>query len=216
VNGKLARVQSHEFIEENAMTGKPRGYKRTLKTILAALADTKIRGVIIGAGALAAHGAPRYTADIDVLMTDSNARKLVMALFYRRGWKVPPPSRDVFLYTLESPAGVEVDVMGAVEPIYLDVIRRARRGLFMGESVLIPSAAHYVLLKLRAAEDSPEDRLKHLSDALKLLQTKPRTSLQDIRHYIQHHESDLSGVMVELERHFDRSKEPPASRRPRQ
>jgi hypothetical protein len=194
------------------MTGKPRGFAATLRGVLEALEEARVRGVIIGAGALAAHGAPRYTRDIDVLTDDASARRLVRTLF-DHGWKGPPPSRDVFFYTLESPAGIEVDVMGAAEQLYLDVIEGAVPGRFLGEDVLIPTPEHYVLLKLRAAEDSPEDRLKHMSDALKMLQTKAETSLRAVAGYIRVRESDLGEVLRELEEHAARARRPPKRRR---
>lgn len=194
------------------MTGKPRGFAATLRAMLDALEETRLRGVIIGAGALAAHGAPRYTRDIDVLTDDASARSLVRTLF-DRGWKGPPPSRDVFFYTMESPAGVEVDVMGAAEQLYLDVIEAAVPGRFLGEDVLIPTPEHYVLLKLRAAEDSPEDRLKHMSDALKMMQTKVETNLRAVAGYIRAQEPDLADVLGELEEHAARARRPPKRRR---
>jgi hypothetical protein len=202
----------HDFIEEDPMTGKPRGFAATLREVLEALEKARLRGVIIGAGALAAHGAPRYTRDIDVLTDDASARRLVRSLF-DRGWKGPPPSRDVFFYTMESPVGVEVDVLGAAEQLYLDVIEAAVPGRFLGEDVLIPTPEHYVLLKLRAAEDSPEDRLKHMSDALKMMQTKPETSLRAVAGYIRARQPDLAEVLGELEEHAARARRPPKGRR---
>jgi hypothetical protein len=202
----------HDFIEEDSMTGKPRGFAATLKAILGALAQARLRGVIIGAGALAAHGAPRYTRDIDLLTDHASARKLVRNLL-DRGWKGPPPSRDVFFYTFESPAGVEVDVLGAAEQLYLDVIEGAMKGRFLGEEVLIPTPEHYVLLKLRAAEDSPEDRLKHMSDALKMLQTKAQANLRAVAGYIKVNEPDLAEVFGELEEHAVRARRPAKRRR---
>jgi hypothetical protein len=202
----------HDFIEEDPMTGRPRGFAATLRELLHALVEERIRGVIIGAGALAAHGAPRYTRDIDILTDDASARKLVRTLFDYR-WKGPPPSRDVFFYTMQSPSGVEVDIMGAAEQLYLDAIAEAVPGRFLGQDVLIPTPSHYVLLKLRAAEDSPEDRLKHMSDALKMMQTKSMTNLRAVAGYIRAHEPDLMEALGELEEHVVRARRPPKRRR---
>lgn len=204
--------RAHDFIEEDPLSGRPRGFAKALRDVLAALVAADVRGVIIGAGALAAHGAPRYTDDIDVLLDDVSARKLVRTLF-DNGWKGPPPSRDVFFYTMESQTGVEVDVMGAVEDLYLDVIEAAVAGTFMGEQVLVPTPENYVLLKLRAAEDSPEDRLKHMADALKLVQVRSETDLSKVRRYIGSRETDLRDVMAELDQHIVRSRQPSKRRR---
>jgi hypothetical protein len=115
--------------------------------------------------------------------------------------------------TFQSPAGVEVDVLGAAEQLYLDHIEGAVRGQFLGEDVLIPTPEHYVLLKLRAAEDSPEDRLRHMSDALKMLQTKTSLNLRAIAGYIKVNEPDLAETLAELEEHAARARRPAKRRR---
>jgi len=53
-----------DFIEEDYMTGRPHGFADTLGGLLQACDVVGVRGIIIGAGALAAYGAPRYTRDI--------------------------------------------------------------------------------------------------------------------------------------------------------
>ena len=48
----------------------------------ALLLDRRVEFVIVGAHALALHGAPRYTGDLDVLVrpTDENAERLIAAI----------------------------------------------------------------------------------------------------------------------------------------
>lgn len=182
------------------MTGKPRALKRTFDRLMDIMSAEKIKGIVIGASALAAYGAPRYTADIDILTDDVSARKLVMALT-RKGHDGPPPSRDVFMYIMTSPEGIEIDVMGAVEPIYREAIDNRKRRTLLGRKVPVPSEEFYVLLKLRAAESSPPDRLKHLADALRLIQVRPNTDMSFVESFVRLNERDLLGVLNELKKH---------------
>lgn len=52
------------------------------REFLSSLNAKRVRYLVIGAHALAAHGAPRYTADLDVWVepTDANAQKVMVAL----------------------------------------------------------------------------------------------------------------------------------------
>jgi len=194
----------HDFIEEDYMSGEPRGFKATFAGLVSEMGAMKVKGSVIGAVALAAHGIPRYTEDIDVLLLHRDARVLVRRLL-DVGWKGPPPSRDVFLYVMESPSGVEVDVLGAVEDLYLDVIENfSEPATFMGVEAPVPNPAAYVLLKLQAATDSPEDELKHLGDALMMVRKSPRrVEMAEVNDYVRAHAPDLGPMLRMLEGHID-------------
>lgn len=190
-----------ELLEDDPMTGKPRGFKKTFDEVMDIAALREIRGIVIGASALASYGAPRYSEDIDLLASHDEARRLVKFLI-EAGWRGPPPSTDVFFYTMTSPGRIEVDVMAGVEPLYIEAIDNAQESEFLGRTILVPTPEFYVLLKLKAAEDSPPDRLKHLSDALRVVQVKPEIDLEFVDTFIKYNEPELKDVLDELRRHI--------------
>lgn len=192
------------------MTGKPRGAAAALRRVLAAQSRSGITDmVLIGAGALAAHGVPRYSQDIDLLLRDREARRLVRAL-HDVGFSGPPPSADVFFYTMSSKTGVEVDVLGATEQLYLDAIDKAMDAQFLGLPVRIPTPEFFVLLKLRAAEGNPERELRHLGDIVDLVRARPATDLSFVRSYVHYNEPELSEMLGRIDDSLARAKRPPA------
>lgn len=201
-----------ELLEDDPMTGRPRGFKKTFDEVMDIAALREIRGIVIGASALASHGAPRYSEDIDLLAPHAEARRLVRYLI-DAGWKGPLPSADVFFYTMTSPGGVPVDVMGGIEPLYIEAINNAEEAVFLGRSILVPTPEFYVLLKLKAADSSPLDKLKHLSDIVQLLRAKPDTDLGFVDTFVTHNEPELRSVFGELLKHVEESKHPGKGRR---
>lgn len=179
------------------MTGKERGAASTLKKVLAVARSVGTSPVLIGAGALSAYGAPRYSEDIDFLLPHRNANKLVRALL-DAGFRGPPPSTDIFFYPLVSPKGMQVDILGATEPLPLGAIRSARKGKFLGVDVRVPSAEFFVLLKLLAADGDSERSLRHLGDIQDLLRVRPHTDLDAVRAYVRDDEPGLARVLRTL------------------
>jgi hypothetical protein len=110
---------------------------------------------------------------------------------------------------MTSPSGVEVDIMGATESLYLDAIEDSSARNFLGQSVLVPRPEMYVLLKLRAAEDVPADRLKHMSDALRVFQVLSNVDLESIGRYIDRSEQDLLPMYQQLLNHIVAARLPP-------
>lgn len=183
------------------MTGKPRGAAEAVAGVLRAAKRARVKDVVlIGAGALSAYGAPRYSEDVDFLLAHADARKLVRELI-DDGWKGPPPSADVYLYQLERSKTMRVDIMGATESLYEDAITSAQPAKFLGKTVRVPSPTFYVLLKLRAAEGDPERKLRHLGDIQDLLRVRRKdVDLDRVRRYVRDEEPDLAGVLGDVER----------------
>jgi hypothetical protein len=183
--------------ETHHMTGMKRGAASALRKVIVAARRSDVRDmVLIGAGALSAYGAPRYSEDIDLLLSHSDARRLAKALL-DDGFKGPRPSSDVFLYHFASPAGMEVDLLGATEPLYLDAIASARAGKFLGLTVPVPSPEFFALLKLRAAEGDPDRELRHLGDIQDLARVSA-LKLDFVRRYVRAKERDLLPYLTKL------------------
>lgn len=76
--------------EEHYMTRKPRGVESTVTQVLRIAKKAGVHDVIlIGAGALATYGAPRYSEDLDFLLAHPHARRLVKHLLDAE-FKGPP------------------------------------------------------------------------------------------------------------------------------
>ena len=80
----------------------------------------RVRFIVVGAHALAAHGRPRYTGDLDVFVdaTPSNARRVYAAL---RDFGVGAPVDEAF-FAAPEPAGAAGLTVGA-PPIRLDILK---------------------------------------------------------------------------------------------
>jgi Uncharacterised nucleotidyltransferase len=191
--------------ETHHVTGKKRGAAATLRKVLASARRARVDDlVLIGAGALSAYGAPRYSEDLDFLLPHEQAKRLARSLI-DAGFKGPPPSTHVYLYTYSSRGGVDVDIMGATEQLYLDAIASAAPATFLGVEVKVPSPNFFALLKLRAAEGNPERELRHLGDIQDLARVR-RLRLEFARTYVRLNEPDLKPFLARLEASLARAK----------
>ena len=179
------------------MTGKKRGAASTLRKVLSVAKGAGISPVLIGAGALSAYGAPRYSEDIDFLLSSRNANRLVRVLL-DVGFKGPPPSSDIYFYPLASPDGMQVDILGATDPLPLAAIRSARRATFLGVDVRVPSLEFFVLLKLLAADGDQARALRHLGDIQDLRRVRPEVDLDAVRAHVRDSEPALAQVLRKL------------------
>src|SRR5436305_4101138 len=86
------------------------------RDILSCLKDEKVDFIIVGAYALAAHGFPRATGDIDIWVRNSsdNARKIMYALN-----KFGAPTSNISEEDFTSP---DIVVQIGVEPCRIDLL----------------------------------------------------------------------------------------------
>ena len=67
------------------------------KELLRLLLSHRVRFVIVGAHALAAHGKPRFTGDIDVFVESADATGQLDLLGWRPAKPLPPPGTQLDL-----------------------------------------------------------------------------------------------------------------------
>lgn len=184
--------------EEDCMTGEPRGAKGAVAKILHAAQSARVDCcLLIGAAALSAYGAPRYTEDVDFLLAHADARRLVKALI-DAGFKGPPPSRDVFYWRMLAPRStLLVDVLGSTEGLYADALASATPAKFLGLDVMVPSTEFYVLLKLSAAHGDDDRYHRHLGDIQDLRKVRP-VDMQFVSTYVRVNEPDLRRVLQDV------------------
>jgi hypothetical protein len=143
---------------------------------------------LIGAYAMAAHGYPRFTVDIDLLTTDMRVLDPAIWTDLEREGSVVDPRRG----DADDPlAGVvhiqladesDVDVIVARWKWEAEVIERAERMTVMGVDLPVPPVSDLILLKLAAGG------YLDLHDAAALLMLGERTALIDA---VQRHISDV-------------------------
>jgi len=104
----------------------------------------------------------------------------------------------IYFYPLTSPAGMQVDILGATDALPLEAIKSARKGRFLGIDVRVPSPEHFVLLKLLAADGDAERELRHLGDIQDLMRVRPQLDLDAVRAHVRDNAPDLAPVLRKL------------------
>jgi predicted nucleotidyltransferase len=125
-----------------------------------------IRYLLIGGLASSAHGRPRSTDDVDLLIGHEDAER-ALATLGAAGFETEATNPH-WLYKA-SRAGVTVDLMFKVMgDIYLDeeMITRSRQATFAGQSVQIAGPEDVIVIKA-LAHDEPSSR--HWHDALAII-----------------------------------------------
>ena len=151
------------------------GLHEDFRDLLVLFADAGVEFVIVGAYALAFHGAPRASGDIDLFVRPSppNAQRVFQAL---ARFGAPLESAGVTAADFAQPGAVyqvglpprRIDVLTEISGVTFDEAWESRvTGEVEGRTVgFIGRAA---LLKNKAASG----RLKDIADAARLRQTKP-------------------------------------------
>lgn len=152
---------------------------------------------------MGAHGARRFTEDIDVLVDDTDLEPVIGALSrsMREVGREPTdgPAKQVRLRSrrAQSSAGVDIDIMAPVDAAEAWALATAVRARAFGRKIDVVSPEGLVVLKLRAYLSDPESRAggKHRVDAMTLLQTV-EVDVAGLRQFV----ADDSALAAELER----------------
>lgn len=141
--------------------------------ILRALVDAGVEFVIVGAHALAAHGLPRATGDVDILVepTPQNASRVLEAL---RAFGAPLDAHGVTRADFEVEGNVyqiglpprRIDLLTSISGVsYAEA--RASRVIVAVEGMQLPVLGRDALVKNKRATGRPKDVLD--ADALERL-----------------------------------------------
>jgi hypothetical protein len=156
-----------------------RPVKRRFTLLIDALERAKARYAICGATAMGAHGARRFTEDIDVLVDAADLERVVAELsstMVERGREPAtgaPKQVRMRAKRAKGPAAVDVDLMVPVDAIEAWALATSVRAHAFDRKVDIASLEALVLMKLGAYLSDPESRRggQHRIDALTLVQT---------------------------------------------
>lgn len=126
--------------------------------------------LIIGGNAVIAYGYPRMTADVDLLVRETDRRKwdeLITALGYR-------PHHLQRIFHMYNPIGEDrtgVDLMLVNEGTFTKLLDRTTETRIGGTTVRIPSLRNLIALKLHALRHGDEHRYsRDFVDVIELLQ----------------------------------------------
>jgi Nucleotidyl transferase of unknown function (DUF2204) len=139
------------------------GLNEDFRDLLVLLADTGVEFVVVGAYALALHGAPRASGDIDLFVrpTPSNAERLFQAL---ARFGAPLQAAGVTAADLAQPGAVyqiglpprRIDLLTEISGVSFDEAWASRTETEV-ESRIVPFIGRDALLKNKQAAGRPKD-----------------------------------------------------------
>lgn len=136
---------------------------KDLKDFLRLLNAHSVRYLIVGGYAVAVHGYPRYTGDLDVFVeaTPENAQKLVH-VFKEFGFDVPELRAPIFVYPTSiveiGREPVKLQVMSSISGVTFEECLRNRIDIAIDE-LLVPFIGYEQLLKNKSATGRDKDRV---------------------------------------------------------
>jgi predicted nucleotidyltransferase len=131
------------------------------RDMLSALSDEGVEFLLVGAFALAAHGVPRATGDIDIWVraTEDNARRVWRALA-----QFGAPTHDLTTADLATPdivfqigvAPRRIDILTAIDGVTFDEAWRRRVTIEL-DGVVVPVIGREDLIRNKRASGRPKD-----------------------------------------------------------
>ncbi len=156
VSGELA------LMAEDIKSTRSKPVARRFTQLLDALEHAKARYAVCGAVALGAHGAERYTKDIDVLVAEEDLERVVgelqstMTEIGREPAQGSAKQVRLRAKRAKGPRSVDIDLMVPVDAVEAWALATSVRARAFGRKVDIASAEALVLMKLRAYLSDPE------------------------------------------------------------
>jgi len=133
-----------------------------------ALDAAAIEHALIGGLAMAAHGAPRATVDLDFLADGMRAGD-VDAVVRALGYEPIHRSEHAANYVADDPARGRIDFLFARRSYGRAMLERASAHAVLGETLRVADAADLIGLKVQASSNDPARRRQDLADVERLL-----------------------------------------------
>jgi predicted nucleotidyltransferase len=175
--------------------------ERVLLRLTTALQEAEIDFALIGGLALAAHGAARATADLDLLAEgerDADVHRILLELGYECLHRTP----DVANYAGSDPARGRADFLFARQRYGKAMLARAVPHPVLGLSLKVVDAADLIGLKVQASSNDATRRHRDLADIQSLLRVAPGVDLARVREYFRlfDREKELDALLEEARR----------------
>jgi hypothetical protein len=191
------------LMTDDISRGRGRPVQRRFVQLLDALEAARASYAICGAVAMGAHGAERYTKDIDVLVDEKDLEAVVARLSgsMKELGREPAdgPAKQIRLRSkrAKTDEAVDIDLLVPVDVVEAWALATAVRARAFGRKVDVASPEALVVMKLRAYLSDPDSPAggKHRIDAMTIAQTVP-IDRDGLRAFVRSH-PDLA---AELER----------------
>lgn len=153
------------------------GLKQGLQSIHDCLSKAEINHALIGGFALAVHGNPRATGDIDLLIDEEDKKALLKAL-NEVGYSIRTETPEVFHF--DGP--VRLDILFARRPLSKRMLAEAKaEPQLFGIRVVGPE--DIIGLKIQAYKNNPKRRLQDQADIQFLLERFPQLNIVRVKEY---------------------------------
>jgi hypothetical protein len=201
-------VPNLDVLHTDPVSGRRTPLGASAKRALAALSESQVPFAVIGAAALAARGLPRFTADLDVVVTVEDAFAALDALAaagFSSAAPIDASEAPEAMYVMTDRRGVDVDVLVAAGEPESTVIAEATRAAVFGVEAPIATLEHLVLMYLYS------NQVRHQGDLARIVTDTP-VDLPWIERYL----ADVHPEMLEIftERVRAAKSPPPAPPRP--
>lgn len=166
------------------------------------LREQDVEFAVIGGLALAAHGAPRATIDLDLLVGGENADRLHQILA-ALGYEPLHRTENVANYASREPADGRVDVLFVRRPRGRAILSRARAlPILQREDLRVVDASDLIGLKVQSSSNDPMRRRTDMADIEQLLRRAPNLDLDRVREYFRlfDREAELDGLLAGIQR----------------
>lgn len=160
-------------------------FRATLIAVDAAFRAAGIDFALIGGFALAAHGAPRATGDLDFLVPGECA-DAVDGIMRSLGYRALHRSEEAANYKGDAESAGHVDFLFARRAYSREMLRSAKSGAMTSLPALkIVAPEDLIGLKVQASSNNPKRRAMDLADIGRLLAVHPSLDLARVRRYFQ-------------------------------
>jgi hypothetical protein len=157
--------------------------RNVLLEIHGALEEAGIAHALIGGLALAAHGAGRATADLD-LLADGERAEDVDRILRERGYEALLRNVYVGNYLGPTPERGRVDFLFVRRTRGRAILDRAVPHTILGASIRVVDASDLIGLKVQSLSNDPTRRHQDLADVERLLETA-EVDLDRVRDYFR-------------------------------
>jgi hypothetical protein len=191
-------------METDVTSGRRTRIAETARKALRALEAAKVPYAVVGATALGVRGLPRFSADLDVIVTIDDAFSALGALAAAGFKATPPVDREAEpepMYVLSIGTGVDVDVLVAAGEPECTIISDAPRATVFGKSAPVATLEHLLLMYLYS------NQLKHAADFARIV-TEANPDLAGVERYLAEVHPEMLPVLRDR---VASAKSPPAA-----
>jgi hypothetical protein len=155
----------------------------TLADLMLWIQSEGLQAAVIGGVAAGLHGQPRLTDDVDAVVLDVPAEKLLVSGagfgFSARVSDALEFSRTTHVLLMKHRSGVDLDISLGALPFEREVVERARA--VAAGKLLIMVASPEDLIIMKALARRPQD----IADIAGIIETQPSLDIDRIRHWVR-------------------------------